>query len=100
MLSWLVLMKYNCMVNQRSTLSISSDRHVAVKDIQAARTMSPWVQQCQQVLNDISIQHVGLYWVPGHAGVGGNKIADRLARDASAQKFVGPEPSLGSLGRI
>jgi len=35
------------------------------------------------------------YWVPGHAGVRGNKIADVLARGSSALKFVGPEPALG-----
>ena len=38
---------------------------------------------------------MGLFWVPGHAGVRGNEIADRLARDGSAQWFVGPEPVLG-----
>jgi hypothetical protein len=38
---------------------------------------------------------VGLYWVPGHAGVRGNEIADRLARNGSVQRFVGPEPYLG-----
>jgi len=38
---------------------------------------------------------VGLYWVPGHAGVRGNEIADKLARDGSVQRFVGPEPFLG-----
>ena len=53
------------------------------------------VQQCQKVLNDISTQHaVGLYWVPGHAGVRGIEIADELARDGSVLKFVGPEPAL------
>jgi D-serine deaminase-like pyridoxal phosphate-dependent protein len=38
---------------------------------------------------------VGLYWVPDHTGVRGNEIADRLARNGSAQRFVGPEPFLG-----
>jgi len=62
--------------------------------------MSPLVQQCQKVLN-ISTRHaVGLYWVPGHARVTGNEIADKPARDGSVQWFVGPEPFLGSLGRI
>jgi hypothetical protein len=48
------------------------------------------------VLNDISALHaVGLYWVPGHAGVRGNETADGLARCGSASRFVGPEPALG-----
>jgi len=38
---------------------------------------------------------VGMYWVPGHAGVRGNDIADELTRDGSVLKFVGPEPGLG-----
>jgi len=38
---------------------------------------------------------VGLYWVPGHAGVRRNEIADKLARDGSVQRFVEPEPFLG-----
>ena len=47
-------------------------------------------------MNDISTRHiVGLYRVPGHAGVRGNEIADKLARGGSTQQFVGPEPSLG-----
>jgi hypothetical protein len=41
---------------------------------------------------------VGLYWVPGHAGARGNEIADRLARNGSTQRFVGPEPFLGGRG--
>ena len=38
---------------------------------------------------------VGLYWVPGHAGVRGNEIADELARGGSALGFLRPEPALG-----
>jgi hypothetical protein len=46
-------------------------------------------------LNDNSTGHaVGLYWVPGHAGVRGNEITNKLARDGSVQWFVGPEPFL------
>jgi hypothetical protein len=38
---------------------------------------------------------VGLYWVPGHAGVWGNEITDELTRGGSVLEFVGPEPALG-----
>ena len=38
---------------------------------------------------------MGLYWVPGRAGVQGNEIADKLARDGSVLKLVGPQPALG-----
>jgi hypothetical protein len=47
-------------------------------------------------LNDISTrQAVGLYCVLGRAGVRGNEIADKLARDGSVKGFVGPDPFLG-----
>jgi hypothetical protein len=76
-------------------VSICSDSQAALKALQAAKT-SPLVPQCQQALNDISARHaVRLYWVPGHAGVRGNEIADRLARSGSDQRFIGPEPFLG-----
>jgi len=76
-------------------ISICSESQVALKAFQAAKT-SPLVQQCQQALNDISTWHaVRLYWVPGHAGVTGNEIADRLARSGSDQRFIRPEPILG-----
>jgi hypothetical protein len=38
---------------------------------------------------------VRLFWVPGHAGLRGNEIADGLPRDGSGQGFLGPEPVLG-----
>jgi hypothetical protein len=59
---------------------------------------SPLIHQCQKALNDISAQHaveLRVYWVPGHAAVKGNEIADGLARCGSALMFTGPEPALG-----
>jgi ribonuclease HI len=77
-------------------VSICSYSLAALKALGAVRTTSPMVRQCQEALNDISTRHaVGLYWVPGHAGVRGNETADRLARSGSASRFVGPEPVLG-----
>jgi len=77
-------------------VSICSDSVEALKALTAVRTTSPLVHQCQKALNDISIRHVvGLFCVPGHAGIWGNKIADGLARGGTALRFLGPEPALG-----
>jgi ribonuclease HI len=76
-------------------VSICSDSQAALKSLQATRTTSLLVQQCQKALNDITQHAVGLYWVPGHAGIRGNEIADELARGGSARGFLGPEPALG-----
>jgi hypothetical protein len=38
---------------------------------------------------------VGLFFVPGHSGIRGNEIADKLARGGSVHHFVGPQPALG-----
>jgi ribonuclease HI len=89
---------YEIQANARSEkyISICSDSQAALKALQAAKTKSPLVWQCQRVLNDISTYHsVGLFWVPGHYGIRGNEIADELARGGSIHHFVGPEPALG-----
>jgi ribonuclease HI len=77
-------------------VSICSNSQVDLKALQAAKTTSPVVGQCQKALNDISTRHaVGLYWVPGHAVVRGNEIADKLARGGTVQRFVGRGPFVG-----
>ena len=77
-------------------VSVCSDSQGALKALQAAKTTSPLVRQSQKALNDISTWHtVGLYWVPGHAGIQGSEIPDQLARDGSVERFAGPELFLG-----
>jgi hypothetical protein len=76
-------------------VSICSNSLVALKALQAAKSMSPLVQQCQKALNDISTQHTkGLYWILELAGVRGNEIADILERGGSIQTFIESELSL------
>jgi len=81
-------------------VSICPDSQAALKALKAVRT-SPFVHQCQRALNDICTRHVvGLFWVPGHAGIRGNEIADKHARGGSAMWFLGSEPALGVSGGI
>ena len=51
-------------------ICIRSDSQAAMKALQAVKSTSPLVCQCQKALNNISARHVvGLYGVPRHAGV-------------------------------
>jgi ribonuclease HI len=82
-------------VRPEKYVSICCDRQAALKVLQAAKTTSRLVRQWQKALNDTSTWHdEGLYWVPGHARLRGNEIADKLIRDGSVQQFDGPEPFL------
>ena len=67
-------------IRPQKYVSICSDHWAVLKVLQASKRMSPLVQQCQKVLNDISTWPTlgggGLYWVPGHARVQENEIAD------------------------
>jgi len=51
-------------------VSICSDSQTALKALQAAKTTSPSVQQCQKALNFISTRHsMRLFWVRRHFGL-------------------------------
>ena len=48
---------------------------------------------CIRNLNQLGKQnHVSIAWIPGHAGVHGNEVADYLAKSGSKSKIHGPEP--------
>jgi hypothetical protein len=56
-------------VRPEKYVSTSSDGQAALKALQAAKTTSQLVQQCQKPMNDISTQHsVGLFRVPDILG--------------------------------
>ena len=58
---------------QEKYVSIPSDRWLLTA-LRAAKITPQLAQQCQKALNNISTRHsVGLFWVPGHTGVRGNR---------------------------
>ena len=48
---------------------------------------------CIRNLNQLGKQnHVSIAWIPGHAGVHYNEVADYLAKSESKSKMHGSEP--------
>jgi len=49
-----------------------------------------------KALTKLSIHNcVRLLWVPGHSDIVGNEEVDKLAKQAAAAEYIGPEPALG-----
>ncbi|VEN58452.1 unnamed protein product [Callosobruchus maculatus] len=72
----------------RRRITICSDSQAAIKALNAWKITSGLVLECRRALDDISAKHkVSLMWVPGHAGVKGNEMADHLARMGSGNSF-------------
>ena len=79
-----------------------SDSQAALKALDSCRVDSRLVLNCIKTLNRLGRRNrVVLVWVPGHAGVWGNEMADELARKGSEHTMCGPEPCMGlSTGTI
>jgi ribonuclease HI len=89
---------YEIQMNDRQEkyINIYSDSQATLRALQAAKAISPLVQQCQKALNDSSTHHsVELFWVLGHSGICRNEIANGLTREGTVHQFAGLEPALG-----
>ena len=68
------------------------DSQAAIKAFKCIVTLIT-VFNCIRNLNQLGKQnHVSITWIPGHAGVHGDEVADYLAKSESKSKIDGHEP--------
>ena len=74
-------------------IAVLVDSQAAIKALVKCTVTSITVLNCITNLNQLGKQnHVSIAWIPGHAGVHGNEVADYLAKSGSKSKIHGPEP--------
>ena len=67
----------------------------AIKSPIKCTVTSITVLNCIRKQNQLGKQnHVGIVWLPGHAGVHGNKVADYVAKSGSKSKMHGRKPCI------
>ena len=85
----------NLRQRHNDSIAICTDSQAALKALSCHKINSALVLETMAALRELAIfNSVRLLWVPGHSGISGNEIADGLARQASAQSCLGPEPVL------
>ena len=68
------------------------DSQAAIKALIKCTVTSITVFNCIKNLDQLGKQnHVNIAWIPGHAGVHGNEVADYVAKSGSKSKIYGPE---------
>ena len=69
------------------------DHQAAIKSLIKYTVTSITVLNCIRNLNQLGNQnHVSIAWIPGHAGVHNNEVADYVAKSGSKSKMHGPDP--------
>ena len=69
------------------------DCQAAIKALMKCTITSITVFNCVRNLNQLGKHnHVSIAWIPGHAGVHGNEVANNVAKSAFKSNLYGPEP--------
>ena len=77
------------------TIVVLVDSEAAIKALIKCTVISITGLNCNRNLNQLRKQnHISIAWIPGHAGIHGNKVADYVAKSGSKTKIHGPEPSI------
>ena len=90
-------MAKNLLLEKMHNQSIAAliDSQAVIKALIKCTVTSITVLSCITNLNQLGKQNqVSIAWIPGHAGVHGNEVADYLAKSGSKSKIHGPEPFL------
>ena len=74
------------------SIVVRVDSQAAIKALIKRSATSITVFNCIRNLNQVGKQkHVSIAWIPGHAGVHDNEVADYVAKSGSKSKIHGPE---------
>ena len=75
------------------SIVVLADGQAAIETFMKCTVISIRVLNCIRNLNQLGKQnHVNIAWIPGHAGVDGNKMTDYVAKSRSKSEIHGPKP--------
>ena len=78
---------------RNQSIVVLVDSQATIKALIKCTVPSITVFNCIRNLNQLSKQnHVSIAWIPGLAGVHGNKVVDYVAKSGSKSNMHGSEP--------